>query len=85
MFYVLIIPAFIMSLFMIVHLLSIKRHDKVLFQLCHIRREVMSLLRDDNFDMPRDDYISLRRLLDALNINIHHYKKHKSLLFNFRD
>ena len=84
MFYLLIVPVYIMTFYMFFHLLKIKKHDKVLYKFCEVRRDIMAILRKENFNLPKDDYLALRRLLMVLNDSIHYYDDHKTGLFNIR-
>lgn len=84
MFYVCIVPALIMSMYMIVYLRNLRKHDNVLYRFCQIRRKAMSILRNDGFGMQGQDYVSLRVLVENLNITINNYKECKTVLFNFR-
>jgi hypothetical protein len=77
-FYVLILPVLVASAGMIWHLRLMKRHDRVLFRLCDNRRAVMALIREGNYNLPREDYVALRSLLEALNKAIHDYQSWKT-------
>lgn len=84
MFYLLFIPAFFISCLMIVHLQRLKKHDLVLYRFCQVRRESMQFLRNNWEDLPREEYIALRKLLKILNTTINRYNDHKTVLFNLR-
>lgn len=84
MFYLLIIPVLVSSAFMIHRLRKIKKHDKVLFHFCQIRRDAMELLRNNYSEMTIEEYRAIRRVLMALNSTIHDYNDYKISIFNFR-
>ncbi len=83
-FYFLIIPVLIGSCYMIWRLRRMAKHDRVLFRFCQNRRDIMAIIRGRNFDLPREDYIALRELLEVTNNTIHEYNVHKTSLFDFR-
>lgn len=85
MMYTLLVLFLVMSFFMIYRLRAIQKHDRVLFLMCAVRREIMTILRDRNYGLSRDDYISIRELLEILNHSIHYYNKIKAKVFNFRE
>ena len=66
---------------------KVAKHDGVLFPLCQLRRDLMRFLYDNVFVKPNalshEEYVSIRRLSDALDDTIHNYNQHKTLLFNF--
>ncbi len=67
---------------------KVAKHDGVLFPLCQLRRDLMRFLYDNVFVKPNalshEEYVSIRRLSDALDDTIHNYNQHKTLIFNFR-
>jgi len=81
---VLMLISSLLCLGMIVNLWQVRKHDIVLFRLCQVRRKSMSLLRDRGFNLAKDDYMALRRMLYAVNTSIAHYSVHKAKLFNLR-
>ncbi len=64
------------------------KHDRVLFPFCQLRRDIMCFLREHMPDQPnalsREEYDSVLRLLDVVSDVIHHYNRHKTVMFNFR-
>jgi len=84
MFYLLIIPALIMLSFMIMQFYAIKKHDKVLFEFCQARRDLMGILRRDNVNISKKNYVALTKLVEFLNRTIHNYDEMKTSLFNIR-
>jgi hypothetical protein len=81
-FYVLVIPILLGSLVMILHLWNMAKHDRVLYRFCHIRREIMRIMRDNNYNLSREDYFALRHLLEIVNNTIHNYNEFKHSTFN---
>lgn len=67
-----------------IHLRRVKRHDRVLYRFCQVRRDIMTLFRDRGFEMSKHDYFALRDLLEVVNDTIHHFHECKSTIFNFR-
>lgn len=69
-------------------LMSARRHDRVLFRFCQLRRDVMEFLYQntvaDPDTMTLAEYQSVRRLLGVLNRMIHDYSDHKKMMFNLR-
>jgi aminoglycoside N3'-acetyltransferase len=59
-----------------------ERHDRVLFKLCALRREIMSLMREKAFDFPKEDYFALRELVRITNETIHNYNEFKNSEFS---
>lgn len=80
----LLAPVVVLLLVAISQMREMRRHDTVLFQFCEIRRSLMKLLRDEGPTMDYGDYAFARGMLQALNSTIHHYKEHKSRMFNVR-
>lgn len=71
----------LLSIYMIIKLHALKKHDDVLFRFSQLRRDMMGYLRSKTTKIPRDDYIELRKLLDIVNSTIHNYDDHKQGLF----
>lgn len=84
MFYLVIIPILVSSIFMIYKLRKIKKHDEVLFHFCQIRRNAMELLRKNYINMGNEEYRAVRRIIMVLNGTIHDYNDYKISIFNFR-
>lgn len=84
MFYFLVISGILMCLYQIYQLWKLEKHDRVLYEFCDTRRRVMSLIREGNFNLSKEDYVALRELAEATSITIHDYNEWKSSLFNFR-
>ncbi|MFL5384628.1 MAG: hypothetical protein ACJ8GN_19060 [Longimicrobiaceae bacterium] len=85
MFYVALVPALLMSAYMIVRLRDLEKHDIVLYRFCEIRRGFMRLLRERGSTLSRHDYVAVRTLVDVINTMIHNYRSHKRLMFNGRE
>ena len=83
-FYFLIVPALVACLCEIYRLRKLEKHDIVLYKFCEIRRLVMARIREDNFNLSKDDYVALRQLAEAASLTIHDYNEWKTSLFNFR-
>ena len=68
---------------------KVDRHDGVLFPLCQLRRDIMRFLYENVFENPgalsREEYQSVRRLLEMLNGAISNYNEHKTVMFNLRE
>jgi hypothetical protein len=84
MFYITVIPILFYSIFIIVKLRNLKKHDIILFSFCGLRRDAMQLLRDRGYELGEDNYKSIKRLLKILNHAIHEYNDNKLSFFNFR-
>ena len=85
MFYLnLLIISSLLAVIMVERLLCLKKHDDVLFRFCETRRKIMKILRDRGFELPKEDYLVLRDLLDAVNMTIHNYDYCKTSVLNFR-
>ena len=80
-FYLILSPVLLLSIFMIIKLRALKKHDDVLFRFCQLRRDMMKYLRSKTTKIPREDYVEIRKLLDLLNSTIHNYEDHKQGLF----
>ena len=83
-FYLITAPALIGSLVMIWRLHSLKKHDRVLYKFCENRRHLMSFMREQNYDLKRQDYIALRTLQNWSDYAIHYYNERKHSMFNAR-
>lgn len=84
MFYLMMIPVCCFLLWQYRWLKQIEKHDRHLYQFCQLRREAMALLMDEYDSMDQQDLAALRQVIDALNSMIHHYRTHKTVLFDFR-
>lgn len=84
MVYLLIAPVVLLMLRELRFLLMLRKHDRVLFPLCQIRRDVMQLLRDQGVEMTRDDYIYARSMLTSVSHVVSIYGDHKAKVFNLR-
>lgn len=77
------------GIFTVIKLLSIRRHNVVLFELCNFRREIMLYLREHDQDLTKLDYKKVRELIEANNLLIKVYSEklpdsyHISTLFKF--
>jgi hypothetical protein len=84
MFYLLILPTLALSVMMICNFLSMRKHDKVLYVFCQIRRDIILLVDQRGLEFERVGYHSVRNLLNSINIMIHNYEGCKVQLFNIR-
>ncbi len=81
--YLTIIPISILLVINLVHVWGLRKHDKVLFEFCQLRRDLMSILRRNLFVINEKDYLDAKELLDLTNNMIHYYNHHKKTTFNF--
>lgn len=84
MFYLLMVPVLLMEVCMLLYLYRRRRHDKVLFRFCQIRRDLMQLLRDRGSSLSREEYKDARELLNVLSFTIHNYRDQKTKIFDGR-
>jgi hypothetical protein len=68
------------------YLRRMRRHDRVLFRFCQIRRDAMALLRTrfESGGLTRSQYRAVRLLLICLNDIIRHYHGQGAMWFNLR-
>ena len=83
-FYIFTVPVVLASLYMLLCLRGLSKHDRVLYAFCDVRRDTMSILRQYAHDLSKEDYIALRDIERATSATIHDYNLHKIYLFNFR-
>lgn len=83
-FTTLLVLSCLLALWMAFNLLKIRKHDRVLFQFCQLRRDIMDLLRTRGFNLPKNEYLIVRGILGTVNKAIHGYNDHKTSFFNFR-
>lgn len=83
-FYIFTVPVILASLYMILALRAVRKHDQVLYRFCQVRRDTMSLIREHNLALTKDDYFALREIVDATSATIHDYQLCKIYVFNFR-
>jgi hypothetical protein len=62
-FYIIIVPALVLSLCMILNLLILQRRDKYLFAELQQSRDVMSVIREKWLNLSQEEYHQLRRLI----------------------
>lgn len=67
-----------------IRLYRIRKHDKVLYRFCQVRRDIMAYLRTRGFEMSKHDYFAVRDLLEVVSSTIHHFNACKATVFNFR-
>jgi hypothetical protein len=84
MFYLLVLPSLAMSILVLFNLLSLKKHDVVLFRFCQIRRDAIKLIAARGAGFDRTSYHSIRNLLECLNVMTHNYEGCKTHIFNIR-
>lgn len=81
---IVLLPVLLLSLAMIFKLLSLRKHDRVLYRFCQLRRDIMAYLRDKRDRIPPEDYEQVRMLLQIVNQDIHNYNHYKRNKFNIR-
>ena len=84
MFYLLLLPVLLIQVFYIIKFLQLRKHDKYLFDLCQLRREVLAYLRKNYKTITKTDYRAMRELIDGLELVIHNYNDYKTVIFNYR-
>ncbi len=62
------------------------KHDDVLFPFCQLRRDVMKYRYEAIIDdaLSLEAVASLRRLSKSLDVTIHNYKRHRTVMFDIR-
>ncbi len=72
-----------------VRIRQVDTHDSVLFPFCQLRRDMLRFLHEYVVENPgtlsREEYTSVRKLLDVVSGTIHHYNRHKTVMFNIRE
>jgi len=86
MFEVVMIGGLLFCFGFINRLWTMRRHDVVLFRLCDLRREAMTLLMDEEkvSNMQKSEYHALRQIIHVTSRTIGAYKNHKTVIFNLR-
>lgn len=78
-----------LALYCWLSLRRVSKHDRVLFPLCQLRRDLMRFLRvnatANKNALSTAEYDSIARLSDTLDLAIHDYNKHKTMMFNLRN
>ena len=82
--YLAILPSLVLCFFALVYLHYVRKHDRVLFRFCQIRRDMMSLLRERGTELSKEDYAALRFFLKGINNLVQRYSVHKFKMFNAR-
>jgi hypothetical protein len=74
-------------LFELRYLHSLQKHDRVLFPICQVRRDLLSMIASgvETASIDRRDYIYARWMLESLNSTIALYRDYRTRLFNFRE
>ena len=67
MFELIVVFFIITTIPTVIRLGRIKRHYKVLYNFCDVRRKMMKYLRDNSETIDKNNYVSLRTSLDLLN------------------
>jgi len=83
-FYFLIFSSFIMACGMLYHVNKLRKHDRILFSFCQIRRDAMQLIASRQLSLSKAEYNSVRDLSLCLNVVIHDYDECKNTIFNIR-
>lgn len=73
LFYLLIIPSSVVLVIILIDLQRRRKHDKILFALYQIRRDIMSFLFREGSSLSKADYVAVRMLLDKTNNIIDHF------------
>lgn len=81
---IILIPALAVVLYGVIQVREARKHDRVLYRFCQIRRDVMDVLRSENQSLSAEDYAAGRRLLDFLNLTISLYREHRTKMFDWR-
>lgn len=85
MFYeIVVVLAVLITVFQISTLYKVRKHDRILYRICQIRRDAMNVLRQRGLELGRDDYGELRVMIEVMNTAIENYKDHRMIIFNFR-
>lgn len=82
MIYVLLIPAIIFQVYIFIRLRKIQLHDKILYNFCQSRRDMMSYLRNKYDTINKEEYIEIKHVLGVTSNSIHYFNKHKITSFN---
>lgn len=74
MLYLLVIPLLVLQVRTWLHLRKMRQNDRVLFQFCDFRRELMGFMRTDQvYNLSPESYATFRMLLDTTNLTVHHF------------
>lgn len=72
--YLLVIPLLVLQVRTWLYLRKMHQNDRVLFQFCDFRRELMGFLRTDQvYNLSPQSYDTFRLLLDNTNLTVHHF------------
>ncbi len=80
-----IAPVLVLAIFYVYIIKRLQKHDNVLYDFCQLRRDVMTVMRRDNLQIDKENYMHLNDLLVVLNHNIHYYNEHKKTTFNIEN
>ncbi len=68
---------------------QVDKHDGVLFPFCQLRRDIISFLYENVLEKPgalsKEEYLFMRWLLGVINVTIHNYNQHKTVMFDMRE
>ncbi len=78
-------PVLLIAIYYIIKFNRMKNHDRILFEYCQLRRDIMSVLRRENFNLSKEDYSNYMEILDLLNSIIHYYNLHKQYTFRLKN
>lgn len=82
--YLLVIPILILQVRTWLYLRKTRQNDRILFQFCDFRRELMGFMRTDQVhNLSPQSYTTFRMLLDTTNVTVHHFYE-LQLTFNWR-
>lgn len=84
--YILLVPACILLIISIIQMLNIRKHDRVLYMYCQLRRNILTTLRETPVkDWSESDYQLINNLSEYIDVTIHEFsssiKKDSSLIF----
>lgn len=83
-FYLLVIPLLVLQVRTWLYLRKVRQNDRVLFQFCDFRRELMGFMRTDQvYNLSPQSYAIFRMLLHNTNVTVHHFHELRPA-FNWR-
>ncbi len=85
MIYLFIVPAMFLLLITAVELYSIKKHDRILYKYCQLRRNILSLFREQGLKLNEEDNNLLMEISEYVDITIHEFRYMKTEIFNIRN
>lgn len=83
-FYLLVVPVFAFSVWIIVQFYKLSKHDIALFLFCDLRRDLMCIIRERGLEMSREEFLALRKLVVQTSSVIRDYNNFKAMLFSIK-